>query len=191
MNLANKLTISRIILSFIFIIFLTVFDGLASRLLALLVFIAACLTDYYDGLIARRQNIITDFGKFMDPIADKILVLGAFLSFVQMQLVHSWMVVLILSREIIITSIRLFALKKGRVLAAERAGKHKTVSQMVAIFLILIYLIFKEIMIRFFSWNSGLEVSFSVAIFILMSITVVLTLISGISYLWRNRKIIS
>ena len=191
MNLPNKLTISRIILSFIFIFFLTVFQGIFSKIIALIIFIFASITDFYDGLIARRRNLITDFGKLMDPIADKILVLGAFLAFVQMQLVEAWMVVLILSREIIITSLRLFAMRKGKVLAAERGGKHKTVSQITAIFLILSYLIFKEIMVRFFFWSDGLEYFCSAGLYILMSITVILTLISGISYLWRNRKIIS
>jgi len=127
----------------------------------------------------------------MDPIADKILALGAFLSFVQMQLVQSWMVVLILSREIIITSLRLFAMRKGKIIAAERGGKHKTISQMTAIFLILLYLIFKEIMTRFFFWSDSLEYFCSTAIHLLMITTVILTLISGISYLWQNRKIIS
>lgn len=191
MNLPNKLTISRIIASFIFIFFLTVFGGLTAKIIAFLIFIFASLTDYYDGIIARRENMVTDFGKFMDPIADKILVLGAFLAFVQMQLVESWMVVIILSREIIITSLRLFALHKGTVLAAERGGKHKTASQMTAIFLILFYLIFKEIMEKLSVWNIRLEFYCSVGIYILMTITVILTLISGISYLWRNRQIIS
>ena len=191
MNLPNKLTVSRIILSFIFIFFLTVFQGIFSKIIALIIFIFASITDFYDGLIARRRNLITDFGKLMDPIADKILVLGAFLAFVQMQLVESWMVILILSREIIITSLRLFAMRKGKVLAAERGGKHKTVSQITAILLILSYLIFKEIMVKFFFWSDSLEYFCSAGLYILMCMTVILTLISGISYLWRNRKIIS
>jgi len=127
----------------------------------------------------------------MDPIADKILVLGAFLAFVQMQLVESWMVVLILSREIVITSLRLFAMRKGKIIAAERGGKHKTVSQITAIFLILLFLIFKEVMIKYFFWTQNLELFCFVGIYILMGITVILTLISGISYLWRNRKVIT
>ena len=100
------------------------------------------------------------------------------------------MVVLIISREIIITGLRIFAMSKGKFLAAERGGKHKTVSQMVAIFLILGYLIFRAIMLQFFVWTEKLEFCCETGIFILMFITVVLTLISGISYLWRNRKLI-
>jgi CDP-diacylglycerol--glycerol-3-phosphate 3-phosphatidyltransferase len=148
------------------------------------------LTDFYDGYIARKENLVTNFGKIMDPIADKLLVLGAFLAFVQLQVVAAWMVVLIISREILITSLRLFAITKGRFLAAERGGKHKTVSQMVAIFLILTYLIFKETMIQFSTWTDSLEFWCELGIFILMLITVILTLISGLSYLWRNKKLV-
>ena len=191
MNLPNKLTVLRIILSFVFIFFLTIFQGAFSKIIALLIFALASLTDFFDGFIARKKNLVTDFGKFIDPIADKILVLGAFLAFVQMQLVESWMVVLILSREIIITSLRLFAMRKGKIVAAGRGGKHKTISQMVSILIILMYLIFKEVMIKFFFWSETLQHFCSLGIYILMSITVILTLISGVSYIWRNRKILS
>src|SRR3990170_11683 len=139
MNLPNKLTVSRIILTFVFMFFLFS-KGLTSKSLALVVFIAAALTDLFDGMIAKSRNLITDFGKIMDPIADKILVLGAFLSFIQLQLIPAWTVVVIIGRESAITSLRFFALSKGRVIAASKGGKYKTVSQMAAIFIILISL---------------------------------------------------
>ena len=138
MNLPNKLTVSRILLTFVFM-FLLFSKGAASKLGALVIFIIAAATDYYDGKIARERNEITDFGKFMDPVADKFLTIGAFLAFVEMGLIPAWMIVLIIFRELIITGVRLFAATQGRILAAETAGKHKTVSQMVSIFTILVF----------------------------------------------------
>ncbi|MDP2939362.1 MAG: CDP-diacylglycerol--glycerol-3-phosphate 3-phosphatidyltransferase [Candidatus Omnitrophota bacterium] len=189
MNLPNRLTISRIILTLFFIIFISL-KGLGPKVVAFIVFIIASLTDYYDGYLARRNNQITDFGKLMDPIADKILILSAFLAFVQMQLISAWMVVVIFSREALITGLRLFAINKGKVLEAEAAGKHKTASQMVAIFLIFIFIIFKETLLRFYSWGNTINSIFRISIFVLMLITVGLTIISGLSYLWRNRHLI-
>ena len=106
MNIANKITISRIILTFIFMIFLSL-NGLWPKIVSLLVFLAAALSDLLDGRIAQKRNMVTDFGKLMDPIADKILVLSAFIAFVQMQIIASWMVLIIISREILVTSLRL------------------------------------------------------------------------------------
>ncbi len=189
MNLPNRLTILRIILTFIFIIFISL-EGLSPKIIAFIIFIIASLTDYLDGYLARRNNQVTDFGKLMDPIADKILILSAFLVFVQMQLISAWMVVVIFSREALITGLRIFAISKGKVLEAEAAGKHKTVSQIVAIFLIFVSIIFKEALIKFFSWGGSIDYIFKVSIFVLMIITVSLTVISGLSYLWRNRKLI-
>lgn len=188
MNLPNKLTISRIILTFVFMLFLFS-RGLIFKIIALMIFAVASATDFYDGYIARKQNLVTNFGKIMDPIADKLLVLGAFLAFVQLHIVSAWMVVLIISREMIITGLRIFAMTKGKILEAEKGGKHKTVSQMVAIFLILGYLIFKEIIVRFFVWTDNVEFWCGLGIFATMFVTVILTLISGISYLWRNRNL--
>lgn len=189
MNLPNRLTILRIFLTFVFIIFISL-KGLSPKIIAFIIFIIASLTDYYDGYLARRNNQITDFGKLMDPVADKILILSAFLAFVQIQLISAWMVIVIFSREALITGLRIFALSKGRVLEAEAAGKHKTVSQMVAIFLIFVFIIFKETLLKFYSWGSSTDYFFRISIFILMLTTVCLTVISGISYLWRNRKLI-
>ncbi|GAH24298.1 unnamed protein product, partial [marine sediment metagenome] len=153
MNLPNKLTILRIILTFVFMFFLFSKWFLA-KYLALLIFTLACLTDYYDGYIAKKRGLVSTFGKLMDPVADKILLIAAFLAFVELKIVPAWMVAVIILREFIITGMRLVAMSKGSVLAADRWGKHKTVSQMLTIFSILIFLVFKETSLRYFqSWN--------------------------------------
>jgi len=190
MNLANRITIIRIFLTFIFM-FLLFCHGLWAKSLSLLVFIIAAVSDYLDGFIAKKRNMITDFGRLMDPIADKILVLAAFAAFVQMQLIDAWMFVIIVSREILITSLRLFALNKGKVLSATRAGKGKTLSQMAVILLILIFVVSKEVILAYSYWNPSWEKIFRHSIYILMLVTVGLTLYSGLSYLWDNRKIIT
>ena len=183
MNLPNKLTISRIILAGICILFLFI-KGTGAKFFALAVFLAACITDYYDGLIARKRNIITDFGRLMDPIADKILILGGFLAFVELKIVPAWMVMVIIARELVITGIRLLALSKNKVLSAETAGKHKTISQIVTIISILIFLIIRDsgLIFRYIDYYAG-------GIHVLMLITVAMTLVSGVSFMLRNRYI--
>jgi len=190
MNIANRLTVLRIILTFVFMFFLFC-HGLWAKALSLAIFIFAALSDFFDGRIAHKKNMVTDFGKLMDPIADKILVLAAFTAFVQMQLIDAWMFVIIVSREILITSLRLFALNKGKVLSAAKAGKHKTVSQMAVILYILGFIVLKEIMLAFFTWNPAWERFFRDSVYILMLLTVGLTLYSGLYYLWENRKVIT
>lgn len=190
MNIANKLTMLRIVLTFVFMFFLFC-HGLWAKILSFSIFVFAALSDFFDGRIAKQKNMITDFGKLMDPIADKILVLAAFAAFVQMQLIDAWMFVIIVSREILITSLRLFALNKGKILSAAKAGKHKTVSQMAVILAILGFIVLKESIITFSTWNPIWERIFRQAIFVFMLITVALTLYSGLSYLWDNRKVIT
>jgi len=190
MNIANRLTMLRIVLTFVFMFFLFC-HGLWAKAVSLAIFIFAALSDFLDGFIAQRRNMVTDFGRLMDPIADKILVLAAFSAFVQMQLLDAWMFVIIVSREILITSLRLFALNKGKVLSATRAGKHKTLSQMSVIFLILVFIVVKEVMLTYFTWNPSWEKIFRQGIYFLMLFTVGLTLYSGLSYLWENRKIVA
>lgn len=187
--LPNELTILRIILTFIFMVFIFL-PGLGATIFAFCLFSLASLTDFYDGRLARKYNLVSDFGKLLDPIADKILVLGAFLAFVEMRLIPAWMVVIIILRESSITGFRLVALRKGKVLAAEEAGKHKTVSQMVTIFIILIFLIFKEIIIGKSLWNKAIESYASWGIMSLMSITLALTVISGMAFIIRNRHLL-
>ena len=190
MNLANKLTMLRVLLTFVFLFIFSI-QGLLPKIISLVVFIIAALSDLFDGMIAKKNNMVTDFGRLMDPIADKILVLAAFAAFLGMQLIEAWMFVIIVSREILITSLRLFALNKGKILSAVRAGKHKTFSQMAVIFYILGFIVVKESVKSYSVWNPVWEDFFRNSINILMLFTVGLTLYSGISYLWENRKIIT
>lgn len=191
MNLPNTLTLLRIILTFAFILFLFI-GGMPAKVAAIFIFLTASLTDVLDGFFAKKNNQITDFGKLMDPIADKVLVLSALLAFVQLGIVEGWMVVAIISREIVVTGLRMLALTKGRVIQADGFGKRKTVWQVFVIFLILLFLIFKEGgtgVFRF--WNNSAEIAYAEAIYALMLITVVFTLSSGISYLVKNREVYS
>lgn len=138
MNLPNKLTVLRIILVPFFVFFLLA-DFVPHRyLFALIIFCGASYTDHLDGKIARRDHLITNFGKLMDPLADKILVVSALICLVKLDLAFTVCVLLIMIREFAITSIRLLAVEQGRVIAANNWGKAKTVSQMVAIIAILL-----------------------------------------------------
>lgn len=184
MNLPNKITLSRIVLAFIFM-FLLFCRGTAAKYLALVTFGLASLTDYLDGRIARKRNLENNFGRIMDPIADKVLILAAFLAFVEMEIMPGWMVVIIIMRELIITGLRINAATHGIILSASSAGKHKTVSQMVTIILILLFLIIKESARGV--WSPLWELWFKRSVFYLMLLTVILTLSSGLSYLMRNK----
>ncbi|MCQ9207966.1 MAG: CDP-diacylglycerol--glycerol-3-phosphate 3-phosphatidyltransferase [Omnitrophica bacterium] len=184
MNLANKITLSRIGLTFVFMFFLFS-QGLVAKYLALITFVFASLTDLLDGHIARKRKTENDFGRLMDPIADKILVLAAFLAFVEMKIIPAWMVIIIIFRELVITGLRIIAATRGKVLSASLAGKHKTVSQMVAIISILIFLIIKESAQGL--WGPVWELWFERSVFYLMLVTVIFTLISGLSYIIRNK----
>lgn len=180
MNLPNKLTISRIFLAFAFIVFLFA-HGFIFKVLAFVTFIIASLTDLLDGYLAKSRGEVTDFGRLMDPIADKVLVLAAFISFVEIGIIPAWMVVIIIFREALITGLRLFALSRGKVIPADGAGKHKTAWQVGSILLILIFLMMKET-------GSDTRI-FQDVIFAVMCVTVALTLASGVSYLVKNRGV--
>jgi len=189
MNLANQLTISRIFLTFIFMAFLFS-GGVAAKVMALAMFLIASFTDFLDGFIAKRRNMTSDFGKLMDPIADKILVLAAFLAFVEMKLVPAWMVLIVVLREVTVTGLRIAALGQRKVIAADDGGKHKMVSQVLSILAILVFIILREAGIKVFKfWTPGIENGYKDAIFFLMSITVLLTIISGASYLLKNKEV--
>jgi len=189
MNLANKLTVSRIGLTFVFMFFLFS-KGPAGKFAALIVFLTACLTDMLDGFIAKSTNTVTDFGRLMDPIADKVLVLAAFLAFVELEIVPAWIVVIIMLREFLVTGLRILALTKGKVIPADAAGRHKTASQYVAIFATLLFLVFREMGVRVFKfWTARIEGVWAETILALMLITMVLTTTSGISYLVKNREV--
>lgn len=185
MNLPNKLTVARLALTVVFLLlFFKQFRF--GDTLALGVFVVASLTDYFDGKIARRDKLITNFGILMDPLADKILICSAFIAFVGRDLMPAWMVVIIVARELAITGLRLLAATKQLVLAAERYGKHKTISQIVATISILVLVSYPE-------WGAWARVVFDwwVPYFTALAkwVSVVLTAISGGLYLWRNREL--
>lgn len=190
MNLPNRLTVSRLALTVLFLAALLVpFPGHAT--LALALFVAASLTDYFDGMIARRDRLITRFGILMDPLADKILVCSAFIAFVELGQMRAWMVVVIVTRELAITGLRLLAASQNLVLAAEGFGKHKTISQIVCISAVLTSLAYPTWggwARAFFEFPAGLPwvVWFTAAS---KWVAVALTLLSGSIYLWRNREV--
>lgn len=190
MNVPNQLTVSRFVLTVAFLV--VIFSTFAfHETVALLLFSAASLTDYFDGRIARRDKLITNFGILMDPLADKILVCSAFIAFVGEGWVPAWMVVIVVARELSITGLRLLAASKNLVLAAEGFGKHKTVSQIVAIISILVLHCYQQDgpvgKIFGFSLFSSPWVNW----FAVLSlwVAVALTATSGLLYLWRNRAL--
>ena len=193
MNLPNKLTVLRFLLTVLFI--WALFSPIPfNDTLALFFFCVAGFTDFFDGHIARRRGLITNFGILMDPLADKILTCSAFIAFVESShldpnapvKVAAWMVIIIVARELAITGLRLLAASKNVVLAAERFGKHKTISQIVAIIALLVVNACAE-------WPAWLQRLFQgwgpVFTEIALLMTVVLTVSSGLIYLWRNRTI--
>ena len=192
MNLPNKLTISRFILTVAFLAIM--FSRVRfHETIALVLFVAAGITDFLDGQIARRQKLITNFGILMDPLADKIMVCSAFIAFVGLKWMPAWMVVIIVARELAITGLRLLAASKSVVLAAEGYGKHKTISQIVAIISILVvasYPQWGKIGDLIFGWRLFVNVPWS-SWFTEASkwVAVALTFVSGWLYLWRNRSL--
>ena len=191
MNIPNQLTVARFVLTVVFLAVL--FSGIPYHYsLSLILFGIASLTDYLDGKIARRDNLITDFGKLMDPMADKILTGSAFIAFVGLDLMSAWMVIIIVARELAITGLRLLAASKNIVLAAERFGKHKTISQITAILSVLLMISYPSwgtLGQVVFGWHIGEQpwiVSFTV---LAQWVTVSLTFYSGMVYLWKNREI--
>lgn len=186
MSLPNQLTISRIVLTLVFVFF--IFQaGVAAKIIAAVIFLVASWTDFYDGYYAKKHNLITNFGKIMDPIADKLLILAAFFAFMTMHIVALWMFMVIFIREVVVTVIRLYAMSRGKVLPAEQAGKIKTVLQFTAILLILFFLILAETTFQG-HWPRLFVIQLFQGIYALMLIVVALTLFSGISFLWNNRR---
>ncbi len=195
MNTPNKLTLLRILLVPFFVLFLLLPSIPHHYLLAGLVFGAAALTDHFDGSLARKHGQITDFGKFADPLADKILVASAFVCFVQLDLVGAVAVIIILFREFLVTSIRLVASGKGKVIAANKWGKAKTISQIVAILMILVLQYVDELVSLGIVPLAAEDAQvFSMAALIIGQIAtwicVLFTLISGAIYLWDNREFV-
>ena len=193
MNLANKLTMMRIILVPIFLIFIAVKEIPYGSIIATIVFIVASITDQLDGYIARSRNQITNFGKFMDPLADKLLVTAALVSLVELKLVAGWAVVVILAREFAVSGLRTLAASDGIVIAASWWGKIKTVTQMIAILLLLLKVNINTSVsaISFVSNNSFLNSFFTYVPETIMYIAVLITIISGIDYFVKNKHAIS
>ena len=191
MNLPNKLTLSRFAMTVAFLA--AIFSTFRFReTVALFLFSLAGLTDYFDGKIARQNKLVTNFGILMDPLADKIMVCSAFIAFVGLGWIEAWMVVLIVARELAITGLRLLAASKNLVLAAEGFGKHKTISQIVAIIAILVYHSYAD-------WGGLGRITFGLNLGggpwidwfrpLAVWVAVALTFISGSLYLWRNRQL--
>lgn len=169
MNLPNKITVARIAMVPIFI--WVVLSGIEhSRLLATLIFIIASVTDFLDGYLARKYELVTDFGKLMDPMADKIMVASALIALVQIGRISVWPVVIILAREFLITSFRSLAASKGLVIAASIWGKIKTNTQIFAIIILLLT-------------NNPIGD-------IVLWISVIATILSAVDYIWKNKKVI-
>lgn len=195
MNLPNKLTLWRIILVPFFVAALLIPFPLHT-IVALVLFIAASITDMLDGRIARKRNLITDFGKFADPLADKILVLAALLCFVQNGWCDCIAVIIVLFREFTVTSIRLIAAAKGEIIAANIWGKVKTVTQMVAIITILVFRAAYDIIVPLLpqlpdSITAGINQWLFLGGETLIWISTVFAIISGVIYVKQNYHFIS
>ena len=176
MNLPNKLTIARIIMIPVFLVFLlTNCAGDASKYIAAAVFAVASITDFVDGKIARKNNLVTTFGKFMDPLADKLLVCSALIAFTGIGYISSWIVIVIIGRDFIINAFRLVAASSGVVIAADYWGKFKTASQMIMVVLLILQLDFP--------YMDYIETAF-------VYLSLVLTVVSLIDCLYKNRRIL-
>jgi len=186
MNLPNILTLSRIFFAVV-LVYLLEQGSQAGNILAVIVFTIASITDFYDGYLAKKWGLISDFGKIMDPVADKILLLSVFGVLAHIGKIAWWMLIVIAIREIVVTASRLLAFRHGQVLAAERAGKIKTVSQIVAVSAILLYLVAQQSEYCSFWFYNVQRIWDSINDF-LMLVAVILTVYSGVEYFRNKRK---
>ena len=170
MNTPNKLTVLRFILVPFFLAAAYYEKHQSVMIISTIIFAVASFTDFLDGYLARKHNLVTDFGKFMDPLADKVLVAAALLFLIQAGRAEAWLVIIIITREYAISIIRAIAATNGKVIAASGGGKIKTVTQMLAIIMLLLSMPFGDIM---------------------MYVCVALTLYSGVEYIWNNRELIA
>ena len=176
MNTPNKLTVARMILvPFLVLFMLTDLGGEANRYIALAIFVVASVTDWFDGKLARKYNLVTNFGKFMDPLADKLLVCSAMICFIELEKLPAWFVIIIIGREFIISGFRLIAADNGVVIAASYWGKFKTASQMVTVILLVLNI-----------QNTVFTVLGTVFIYI----SLVLTVVSLIDYIVKNKEVL-
>ena len=175
MNLPNKLTVLRVIMIPFFVLFmLTGIGGAASKYIALAIFCVASFTDFLDGYLARRDNLVTNFGKFMDPLADKLLVCSALICLIPQGKLETWIVLVIIAREFIISGFRLVASDNGIVIAASYWGKFKTVSHMSMIILLILDIPFLGIITAIVKW-----------------IAVILTIVSLVDYVVKNKQVLT
>ncbi|EJT5938300.1 TPA: CDP-diacylglycerol--glycerol-3-phosphate 3-phosphatidyltransferase [Clostridium perfringens] len=193
MNLANKLTLIRIILVPIFLVFIAYQDLPYGSVIATLIFIIASVTDQLDGYIARSRNQVTNFGKFMDPLADKLLVTAALISLVELQLVPAWAAIVIIAREFAVSGLRTIAASEGLVIAASWWGKIKTVIQIIAIVLLLLQvnIINSPGIKELVSGSNFLRNFFIYVPDIFLYLAVAITIISGVDYFRKNKNVIN
>ena len=176
MHTPNKLTVARmIIVPFLVVFLLTGWGDDANRYISLALFVVASVTDWFDGYLARKNNLVTNFGKFMDPLADKLLVCSAMICMIELNRLPAWFVIIIIGREFIISGFRLIAAENGIVIAANYWGKFKTASQMIMIILLILHF-------------DGIFVTLE-QLFIWLSLA--LTIISLITYIWQNKSVLS
>ena len=164
-----------IMVPFLVLFLLTGWGGEANRYISLAIFVIASVTDWFDGYLARKHHLVTNFGKFMDPLADKLLVCSAMICLIELKRPPAWIVIIIIAREFIISGFRLIAAENGIVIAANYWGKFKTVSQMIMIILLLLHL-------------GGV---FAVLEQIFIWLSLALTVISLMTYIWQNRSVLS
>ena len=183
MNTPNKLTVFRIILVPFFVLFMLCTKFSYSALWALLIFAVASFTDYLDGKIARERHLVTNFGKFLDPMADKILVLSAMICMMHCNLCHPIVIIVVLAREFLISSLRLVAASQNIVIAAGKSGKLKTASQMISIVAVLLLLCMNQIF--------HMTLPITMISNGLMWITAVIAVYSGSEYIVKNRSVLN
>ena len=192
MNVPNQLTTARFFLTGIFVVALSTnwpFHFTAG----LIVFVIAGVTDYLDGSIARSRNLVTDFGKLMDPLADKIMVAAAFICLVPLHAIPPWVAILIIAREFLITGLRLLAAGKGTILPSERLGKHKTAWQIITVIFFLLLLSLQEWQRADIISSTLLDPQSFLWVYgggVIIAITLGLTITSGFRYLWKHRSLI-
>jgi CDP-diacylglycerol---glycerol-3-phosphate 3-phosphatidyltransferase len=189
MNWANRLTVSRLVLTVLFVASLNS-TWVYGHTTALIIFILAGITDYFDGEIARRSGSVTNFGKLMDPLVDKIMMAAAFISLVPLQAIPAWAATTMVARDFLITGLRLMASARDQILPAERLGKHKTSWQIVTVVFFLVLLSARELKYAsgegdwwFRAWYHGGP--------LLVWIAVAFTVYSGLRYAWLHRDVIS
>jgi len=189
MNWANRLTVSRLVLTILFVAALNS-SWVYGRTSALIIFLLAGVTDFFDGEIARRYGSVTNFGKLMDPLVDKIMMAAAFISLVPLGAIPAWAATTVVARDFLITGLRLMASARGQILPAERLGKHKTSWQITTVIFFLVLLSARELNYSngtdgwwFRAWNQGGP--------LLVWIAVGFTVYSGLRYAWRHRDVIA